>query len=73
MSRAELILKCVMTPCEPIQGFVDNYIKLLADNDINTFRMMIEMKGYTKRADLNNFLDVFKLKVQSLNTNLQTS
>lgn len=69
MTRAELLLKCVMSPTEPIVSFVDNYIKLMADYDINTFRMLLEMKGITKRSDLNNFLETFKTKIPTNNAN----
>ena len=68
MTRAELLLKCVMASSEPIQSFVDNYIKLMGDYDINTFRMLLEMKGISKRADSNNFIEIFKTKIPS-NTN----
>jgi hypothetical protein len=71
MSRAELLLKCVMVNAEPIQAFVDNYIKLMNDYDINTFRMLLEMKGITRRSDSNNFIEIFKTKIPS-NTNTLT-
>ena len=58
MTRAELILKSIMAPTEPQQGFVENYLRLNPDHDIETFRMVIEMKGY-KKQELNSFLDMF--------------
>lgn len=66
MTRAELILKSIMAPTEPQQGFVENYLRLNPDHDIETFRMVIEMKGY-KKQELNSFLDMFKSKLATLN------
>ena len=65
MSRAELLLKCVMAPVEPIQSFVDNYIKLMNDYDLNTFRMLLEMKCISKRSDANNYIEIFKTRFPS--------
>ena len=65
MSKAELLLKCVMAPVEPIQSFVDNYIKLMNDYDINTFRMLLEMKCISKRSDANNYIEIFKTRIPS--------
>ena len=45
------VLTSIVINAEPIQAFVDNYIKLMNDYDINTFRMLLEMKGITKRSD----------------------
>lgn len=33
-----------MSPQNPPQGFVDNFIRLLADSDINDFQRVLEMK-----------------------------
>lgn len=64
--KAELILKCVMAPGEPARTFVDNYIRLMNDNDVNTFKMTLEMKGYTKKTDINNFIEIFKAKIPNM-------
>lgn len=73
MSRAELLLKCVMTPSEPIQGFVDNYIKLMNDYDLNAFRMILEMKSITKRSDANNYVELFKTRIPQNTTNVAST
>ncbi|KAJ0063451.1 hypothetical protein NL108_002704, partial [Boleophthalmus pectinirostris] len=44
MTRAEMILKVVMAPHEPSVVFVDNYIKLLADGNPETFQKILDMK-----------------------------
>ena len=64
MTRAELILKSVMSPGEPITAFVENYLRLITDHDMETFRMVVEMKGY-KKNDINHYLEVFKNKINS--------
>lgn len=33
-----------MSPQHPPQGFVDNFIRLLPDSDINDFQKVLEMK-----------------------------
>ena len=74
MSKAELILKCVMSPAEPAKAFVDNYIRLMADYDINTFKMTIEMKGINKKSDVNNLIEMFKSRIPpSANASLASS
>jgi hypothetical protein len=73
MSRAELLLKCVMAPVEPIQSFVDNYIKLMNDYDLNTFRMLLEMKCISKRSDANNYIEIFKTRIPSNSSSMITS
>ncbi|KAK2506839.1 hypothetical protein MC885_018340 [Smutsia gigantea] len=44
MTRAEMILKVVMAPHEPLVVFVDNYIKLLSDCNTETFQKILDMK-----------------------------
>lgn len=66
MTKAELILKAVMSPGEPMIPFVENYIRLVPDHDLDTFRMVIEMKGY-KKNDINLYVDIFKNKLNAHN------
>lgn len=72
MTRAELILKSVMAPSEPQQAFVENYLRLNPERDLETFRMVVEMKGY-KKNEINNFLEIFKSKLASINSFTATS
>jgi len=44
MTRAEMILKVIMSPHDQHQGFVDNYLKLLPDADMSEFQKVLEMK-----------------------------
>uniref|UniRef100_A0A671KS25 Vacuolar protein sorting-associated protein 53 homolog n=1 Tax=Sinocyclocheilus anshuiensis TaxID=1608454 RepID=A0A671KS25_9TELE len=51
MTRAEMILKVVMAPHEPSVVFVDNYIKLLADSNPETFQKILDMKVTDRPLD----------------------
>uniref|UniRef100_A0A8C5FXR3 Vacuolar protein sorting-associated protein 53 homolog n=1 Tax=Gadus morhua TaxID=8049 RepID=A0A8C5FXR3_GADMO len=62
MTRAEMILKVVMAPHEPAVVFVDNYIKLLADGNPETFQKILDMKGL-KRSEQSNMLDLFRQRL----------
>lgn len=44
MTKAEMILKVVMAPHDPHQGFVDNYMKLLPESDLTEFQKVMDMK-----------------------------
>lgn len=65
MTKPELILKAIMAPGEPVVAFVENYIRLVPDHEIDTFRAVVEMKGY-KKNDINLYVEVFKSKLQSI-------
>ncbi|XP_034025269.1 LOW QUALITY PROTEIN: vacuolar protein sorting-associated protein 53 homolog [Thalassophryne amazonica] len=62
MTRAEMILKVVMAPHEPAVVFVDNYIKLLADGNPETFQKILDMKGL-KRSEQSSMLDLFRQRL----------
>ncbi|XP_075709044.1 vacuolar protein sorting-associated protein 53 homolog [Rhinoderma darwinii] len=62
MTRAEMILKVVMAPHENSVVFVDNYIKLLADCNTETFQKILEMKGL-KRSEQSNMLELFRQRL----------
>ncbi|XP_016412513.1 vacuolar protein sorting-associated protein 53 homolog isoform X1 [Sinocyclocheilus rhinocerous] len=62
MTRAEMILKVVMAPHEPSVVFVDNYIKLLADSNPETFQKILDMKGL-KRSEQGTMLELFRQRL----------
>eukprot|EP00112_Aurelia_sp_Birch-Aquarium-sp1_P023247 Seg685.3 transcript_id=Seg685.3/GoldUCD/mRNA.D3Y31 product="Vacuolar protein sorting-associated protein 53-like" protein_id=Seg685.3/GoldUCD/D3Y31 len=62
MSKAEMILKVVMSPHDPPAGFVDNYIKLLNDSDTANFQKLLEMKGL-KRNEQHTMLELFRSRI----------
>ncbi|XP_054262069.1 vacuolar protein sorting-associated protein 53 homolog [Macrosteles quadrilineatus] len=61
MTRGEMILKLVMAPIEPATVFVDQFLKLLPDFDIQEFQKVLDMKGL-KGGEKNNLLSIFRLK-----------
>lgn len=65
ITRAEMILKCIMSPLEPMKSFIDNYIKLINDYNLDTFKKILEMKGINKKTELNLFIDLFKSEISS--------
>uniref|UniRef100_A0A8C2VJ34 Vacuolar protein sorting-associated protein 53 homolog n=1 Tax=Chinchilla lanigera TaxID=34839 RepID=A0A8C2VJ34_CHILA len=62
MTRAEMILKVVMAPHEPLVVFVDNYIKLLTDCNAETFQKILDMKGL-KRSEQSSMLELLRQRV----------
>ncbi|KAH9498665.1 Vacuolar protein sorting-associated protein 53 [Bulinus truncatus] len=62
MTKAEMILKVVMSPHLPAQEFVDNFIRLLTDSDINDFQRVLEMKG-VRRGDQSSLVEMFRARV----------
>lgn len=59
MTKAEMILKVVMTPISPPSSFVDQYKKLLPDCQVTEFTKILEMKS-VKRQEQAALLDIFK-------------
>ncbi|ELU07898.1 hypothetical protein CAPTEDRAFT_132286, partial [Capitella teleta] len=59
MTKAEMILKVVMSPHEPPQVFVDNYIKLLTESDLHEFQRILEMKSL-RRNDQVMMTDLYR-------------
>ena len=48
MTRAEMTLKVVMSPSEPVNAFVEQFFKLLPDADSTEFNRVLEMKSIRK-------------------------
>nr|XP_018910768.1 PREDICTED: vacuolar protein sorting-associated protein 53 homolog [Bemisia tabaci] len=59
MTKAELILKVVMSPEEPESAFVDQFLRLLPESDLPEFQKILEMKGL-KTAEKNSLLSLFR-------------
>lgn len=72
MTRAELLLKSVMAPGEPALAFVENYLRLITDHDLDTFKMILEMKGF-KKNEFYNYIDIFRSKLATLPQQQQQS
>lgn len=59
MTRAEMILKVVMNHTEPDTAFIDQFLKLLPESDVQEFQKVLEMKGL-KTADKNHLINMFR-------------
>ena len=57
--RYEILLKVLLTPCEPPAPFVQSYLLLLADFDADTFSKLLELKGIVRRSEQLVYLDEF--------------
>lgn len=44
ISKVETILKTVLTPHDPPEGLVENYILLIADKNIINFQKILDIK-----------------------------
>jgi hypothetical protein len=71
MTKAEMILKVVMSPHEPVHAFVDNYIKLLPESDPTEFQKVLEMKGL-KRSDQSTMADLYRAKRPAIGVSVGT-
>ncbi|XP_059486427.1 vacuolar protein sorting-associated protein 53 homolog [Neocloeon triangulifer] len=65
MTRAEMILKVVMAPCDPPAAFVEQYIKLLPQSDTTEFQKVLDMKGL-RRQDQTAMLELFRQNLQKI-------
>ncbi|KAK9876119.1 hypothetical protein WA026_011236 [Henosepilachna vigintioctopunctata] len=59
MTKAEMILKVVMTPLEPNRNFVDQCKKLLPDCQLSEFYKLLDMKNI-KRQEHATLVELFK-------------
>jgi len=59
MTRAEMILKVVMSPLEPARAFVEQYVRLVQDTDSAELSKLLDMKG-VKRSDHSLFLELYR-------------
>lgn len=64
MTKAELILKSIMAATESPQAFVENYLRLITDHEVDTFKSVLEMKGM-KKNEISLFVDIFKSKIST--------
>jgi hypothetical protein len=55
----ETLLKVLLTPVEPVAPFVQSYLLLLADFELESFARLLELKGLVKRSDQLPYLDEF--------------
>ncbi|KZT29143.1 hypothetical protein NEOLEDRAFT_1056915 [Neolentinus lepideus HHB14362 ss-1] len=57
-TRLEALLKVIVTPVDPPDGFILNYILLIGDDSFSNFQKILDLKG-TPKAEQNSLLDSF--------------
>lgn len=62
ISKVEAILKTVMSPTEPAEGYVENYLLLIGDKHIDNFTRLLELKGI-KKLDQGHLVEVFQQRI----------
>lgn len=62
ISKVEAILKTVMSPTEPAEGYVENYLLLIGDKHTDNFTRLLDLKG-VKKPDQGHLVDVFQQRI----------
>ncbi|KAG2016360.1 hypothetical protein CC2G_009531 [Coprinopsis cinerea AmutBmut pab1-1] len=70
-SRLEALLKVIVTPEDPPEGFVLNYTLLIGDASFTNFQKILDLKGTPKAAQKNLF-DSFEV-ITSTKTDLEST
>uniref|UniRef100_A0A914WH53 Vacuolar protein sorting-associated protein 53 homolog n=1 Tax=Plectus sambesii TaxID=2011161 RepID=A0A914WH53_9BILA len=63
MTKAEMILKIVMSDIESSESFVLNYAKLLPESDASEFQKVLEMKA-VRRSDQTPLIEMYRSRVE---------
>ncbi|EMD37699.1 hypothetical protein CERSUDRAFT_136451 [Gelatoporia subvermispora B] len=69
--RLEALLKVIVTPIDPVEGFVLNYTLLIGDASFSNFQKILDLKG-TPRTEQNDLLDSF-LTITSTKNELEST
>ncbi|KAF8625638.1 hypothetical protein AX15_005277 [Amanita polypyramis BW_CC] len=69
--RLEALLKVIVTPVDPPEGFILNYTLLIGDASFTNFQKILDLKG-TPKAAQNSLLDTF-LTITSTKTDLEST
>ncbi|KJA27598.1 hypothetical protein HYPSUDRAFT_34704 [Hypholoma sublateritium FD-334 SS-4] len=70
-TRLEALLKVIVTPADPPEGFILNYTLLIGDASFSNFQKILDLKG-TPKPIQNNLLDSF-LTITSTKTDLKST
>jgi hypothetical protein len=62
ISKVEAILKTVMSPTEPSEGYVENYLLLIGDKHVGNYTRLLELKGI-KKPEQGALLDMFHRRI----------
>lgn len=69
--RLEALLKVIVTPMDPPEGFILNYTLLIGDQSVTNFQKILDLKG-TPKQQQNDLMDTF-LSVTSTKTDLEST
>ncbi|KAL0956636.1 hypothetical protein HGRIS_002769 [Hohenbuehelia grisea] len=69
--QLEALLKVIVTPVDPPEGFILNYTLLIGDASFSNFQKILDLKG-TPKAEQNSLLDSF-LTVTSTKDDLEST
>ncbi|KAI9067270.1 hypothetical protein FKP32DRAFT_1673066 [Trametes sanguinea] len=70
-TRLEALLKVIVTPVDPPEGFILNYTLVIGDASFSNFQKILDLKG-TPKAEQNDLLDSF-LTITSTKTELDNT
>ncbi|CDO68963.1 hypothetical protein BN946_scf184782.g11 [Trametes cinnabarina] len=70
-TRLEALLKVIVTPVDPAEGFILNYTLVIGDVSFSNFQKILDLKG-TPKAEQNDLLDSF-LTITSTKTELDST
>ncbi|KAG6819237.1 hypothetical protein H0H93_013895 [Arthromyces matolae] len=70
-TRLEALLKVIVTPVDPPEGFILNYTLLIGDASFSNFQKILDLKG-TPKGQQNALLDNF-LTITSTKTDLDST
>lgn len=62
IAKVEAILKTVMSPTEPYEGYVENYLLLISDKHVGNFTRLLDLKGL-KKPEQGPLLDMFSRRI----------
>ncbi|KAH7913280.1 Vps53-like protein [Hygrophoropsis aurantiaca] len=70
-TRLEALLKVIVTPVDPPEGFILNYTLLIGDASFSNFQKILDLKG-TPKTEQNSLLDSF-LTITSTKADLEST
>ncbi|KAI0633222.1 Vps53-like protein [Trametes polyzona] len=70
-TRLEALLKVIVTPVDPAEGFILNYTLVIGDASFSNFQKILDLKG-TPKAAQNDLLDSF-LTITSTKNELEST
>ncbi|GBB95458.1 hypothetical protein RclHR1_02540012 [Rhizophagus clarus] len=72
IGKIETILKTILTPHDPPEGLIENYILLIGDKNISNFQKILELKGL-KRNEQQQLTEQFQQRAADDTTLLENS